>query len=248
MISRRLAGVLLGLVLFISLLSTAPARLLSVILPQGQVQLLGYSGTVWDGSASRAVVRLGSGYMHLGAVQWSLQPLSLLLLAPRLSLNSKWGQQLISGELVLRGDQDMDLHNFSASVAADLVRQYAPVALRGNFNAQFSQLQLREGLPYSAAGRLVWQGAAWDAPGGQMPLGDYAVEIQQAPGEALSGEVLTLSGPLEAVGGIQLQGREYQVDILLNSDVRMDAQLQQALSLMAAPESGGYRVKLNGQF
>ena len=81
-----------------------------------------------------------------------------------------------------------------------------------------------------------------------MPLGDYAVEIQQAPGEALSGEVLTLSGPLEAVGGIQLQGREYQVDILLNSDVRMDAQLQQALSLMAAPESGGYRVKLNGQF
>lgn len=248
MMSRRVAGILLGLVFFVSLLSTAPAHLLSVILPQGQVQLQGYAGTVWQGSASRALVRLGSGYMHLGAVQWSLEPLSLLLLAPRISLDSKWGQQLISAELVLRGDQDMDLHNFTASVAADLLRQYAPVALQGNFNAQFSELQLRAGLPHSAAGRLVWQGAAWQAPGGLQPLGSYAVEIQQAPGEMLSGEVLTLSGPLEATGVMQLQGREYQVDILLNSAVAMDAQLQQALSLVAAPESGAYRVKLNGQF
>ena len=81
-----------------------------------------------------------------------------------------------------------------------------------------------------------------------MPLGSYALEYLQAPGAALEAEVLTLSGPLQASGAAQLQGRTYQVNILLGSQAPMDTQLEQALSLIAAPESGAYRLKLNGEF
>ena len=246
--SRFAIGVALTLLLLLSLLVSAPARLLNWVLPGDQVLMQGFAGTLWRGSASRCLVQVGPGYLHLGAVQWSLEPLSLLLLAPRLALNSVWGNQVISGELVLRGRQDIDLYDIEAVVAADLLRQFAPVALTGSLSMQLSSLQLRDGLPHAGEGRLVWQNGGWQSPQGLLPLGSYALEYLQAPGAALEAEVLTLSGPLQASGAAQLQGRTYQVNILLGSQAPMDTQLEQALSLIAAPESGAYRMKLNGEF
>ena len=246
--SRFAIGVALTLLLLLSLLVSAPARLLNWVLPGDQVLMQGFAGTLWRGSASRCLVQVGPGYLHLGAVQWSLEPLSLLLLAPRLALNSVWGNQVISGELVLRGRQDIDLYDIEAVVAADLLRQFAPVALTGSLSMQLSSLQLRDGLPHAGEGRLVWQNGGWQSPQGLLPLGSYALEYLQAPGAALEAEVFTLSGPLQASGAAQLQGRTYQVNILLGSQAPMDTQLEQALSLIAAPESGAYRLKLNGEF
>jgi len=240
-------GGILALVMTIALIYLAPARLLAVLLPGEQVLLQGYQGTLWRGSASRALVQVGTGYLHLGTVRWRLHPLSLLLLSPRLDIESKWGTQLISGELALRGGRDLDLRDFSANIAADLVRQYAPITLDGTLAAQFSLLQLREGLPYSAAGRLVWQGGGWQSPSGMRPLGSYALEVEQPAGEPLSARVLTLSGPVQADGAVRLQERNYQVDVLVSSMISMDPQLQQALSLIAQPEPGGYRVRMNGE-
>ena len=240
-------GGILALVMTIALIYLAPARLLAVLLPGEQVLLQGYQGTLWRGSASRALVQVGTGYLHLGTVRWRLHPLSLLLLSPRLDIESKWGTQLISGELALRGGRDLDLRDFSANIAADLVRQYAPITLDGTLAAQFSLLQLREGLPYSAAGRLVWQGGGWQSPSGMRPLGSYALEVEQPAGEPLSAQVLTLSGPVQAAGTVRLQDRNYQLDVLVSSTTAMDPQLQQALSLLAQPESGGYRIRMNGE-
>jgi len=79
------------------------------------------------------------------------------------------------------------------------------------------------------------------------PLGNYALEVEQPAGEPLSAQVLTLSGPVQAAGTVRLQGRNYQVDVLVSSAAAMDPQLQQALSLLAQPESGGYRIRMNGE-
>lgn len=246
--SRFVLGVVLALLLFVCLLAAAPARLLHRVLPAEQVLMRGFAGTLWHGSASRCLVRAGAGYLHLGAVQWSLDPLSLLLLAPRLTFSSAWGDQTIAGELVLRGQQDLELVDFEAQVAADLLRQFAPVALVGTLSLQLAQLELRDGLPYSADGRLMWQDGGWQSPRGLVPLGTYAVDFQQAPGAVLSGQVLTVSGPLEATGTVQLQDRSYQVDIVLSSQASLDEQLEQALSLIAAPQAQGYRITLDGEF
>ncbi|MEH6634682.1 MAG: type II secretion system protein N [Halioglobus sp.] len=239
-------AIALAVLLLVSLVVSAPARLLGLFIPGQQVLMQGYSGTVWRGSASRALVQIGPGYLHLGAVQWSLDPFSILLLAPRLTLNSAWGDQLIAGEVVLRGQRDIDLHEFEAAVSADLLRQFIPVALTGTLSAQLQDLQLRDGLPHSGAGRLVWQNGGWQSPQGLMPLGTYALDFQQAPGDLLQAQVVTVSGPLDASGTAQLQGKNYAVDVQVSSQLPMDARLEQALSLIAAPESGGYRVKLDG--
>ncbi|MEZ5573978.1 MAG: type II secretion system protein N [Halioglobus sp.] len=245
---RLVGAAVLALLLIVNVVATAPARLLSRVVPGDQLVMRGLSGTVWDGSASGVLLRLPQGYLQLGAVQWSLHPMSLLVLAPRLTVHSEWGNQTLEGELVLRGQRDLDVLNMEGNVAASLLSHFAPVAISGMFNLQLEQLQLRDGLPYSTQGRLVWQEGSWRSPRGPVALGSYAMDIAQSPGEMLKGKVITLSGPLEADGELQLQQRHYQLDIALSSEGAMDEQLQQMLSLIAVPEGAGFRMALKGDF
>jgi hypothetical protein len=240
---RILFGLVLALVLIVSLVSTAPARLLGALLPTESVVMQGFRGTLWQGSASRVLLQVGPGYLHLGAVEWSLRPLSLLLLSPHLEIESRWGRQFLAGEVIVRGARDFD-----ASFAAELVRHFAPVGLDGTVSAQFAGLRLRDGLPHSADGRLVWQQAAWLSPVGPRPLGTYAVDLQQTPGEMLVGSVQTVSGPVDASGSVELTGSAYRVDILLASEGAFEPELRQALSLMATPRGDAFHLVLNGEF
>jgi len=208
----------------------------------------GFSGTLWRGSVSRCLVRAGPGYVHMGAVQWRLQPLSLLLFAPRLGLDSRWGAQTLSAEMVLQGQQDISFYDLDASFSADLVRQFVPLALAGTLSLQLQQLHLRDALPEQAAGRLVWQNGVWLAPDGPLPLGSYGLDFRQDPDGPLRGNVVTLSGPVEASGTVELVGRSYDLDITVGGPNTLDSRLQQALSLVARPEGQAYRIKLDGEF
>jgi len=246
--SRLVWVAVLALLLFVNLVLSAPARLLRLALPGEQLLMHSLAGTVWHGSANSVLLRLPQGYLQLGTVQWSLRPLSLLLLAPHLTVRTEWGNQTLAGELVLRGQRDLDVFNLEGQLAADLLGRFAPVAVDGMFILQLEKLQLHDGLPYSTAGRLVWQDGGWQSPQGLVPLGSYAMDVKQAPGEALQGQVITLAGPLQASGTVQLQSRRYAVDILLGSEGGLDAQLQQMLSLIAVAEDAGYRIGVQGDF
>lgn len=245
---RLIWAAVLALLLCINVIVSAPARLLNLVVPGDQLAMLGLTGTVWNGSASSVLLRLPQGYLQLGAVQWSLKPLSLLLLAPHLTLHSAWGNQILAGELVLRGQRDLDVYNLEASVAADLLAHFAPIAVAGTMNVQVQNLQLRNGLPHSAEGRLVWQDAGWRSPAGPVPLGTYALDFKQPAGEALQGQVITLSGPLQANGEVELRERHYRVEIELASDATLDAQLRQMLSLIAVPQDSGFRISMESDF
>lgn len=241
-------GIAVALVFLAALVVYAPARLLGLVLPAEQVVMTGFEGTLWRGGASRCLLRLPPGFLHLGSVSWSLDPASLLLLSPRLRVSSQWGSQTLNGKLRLRGAQDIDLADFDMRTSAALVQHFAPLAIDGAFSVQLEQLSVRDGLPHSARGRAVWQDAGFQSPRGRVPLGSYALDIEQPPGEVLVGEVVTLSGPLQAEGRIELRERVYAVDLLLGSDETLDSQLQDALALMAAPEGERYRISLEGGF
>ncbi len=110
--SPGLRAALAAVVFLVLLLALAPARVLGVMLPPGQVALSGYSGSLWRGSASRALVATPGGWLHLGRVQWRLRPWSLLLLTPRLAVDSNWGSQLARGDVIVRGYSFLSLHLF----------------------------------------------------------------------------------------------------------------------------------------
>ncbi|MEM9256865.1 MAG: type II secretion system protein N [Pseudomonadota bacterium] len=246
--SRLAWGALLALVLLVGLVAVAPARLIGLVAPSNQIVLQGFSGTIWQGSAAQCLLRLPNGALHLGRVSWSLKPLSLVLLAPHVELTSAWGNQVIAGQVILRGSRDLEMRDLDARFDADLVRQFAPLALDGSLSVQLQQLTLENGLPTESAGRVVWQQAAWRSPQGLVPLGSYALEVQQPKNEPLLGEVVTLSGPLQASGTIGLTGRRYDIDLLLSDENGFAAGLRQALSLIANPEGDAWRVILSNEF
>jgi general secretion pathway protein N len=238
----------LAVLFLVLLVATAPARLVRPFLPSGQVLLQGLQGSLWRGSASRALVATPAGYASLGALRWRLSPWSLLTLSPSLSVDSQWGSQTVNGRVRLRGPDSVDLSKMEINAAAGLLRQFLPVMVSGSVSLQLQQLSLREGLPVRGEGRAVWQNARWESPEGPVALGSYALEFEQPRGEALAGTVLTLSGPLRAEGSVALDGRRYDLDLVISSEQAIDQQLQQGLSLLAAPlEDGRYRLQLDGE-
>jgi hypothetical protein len=50
-----------------------------------------------------------------------------------------------------------------------------------------------------------------------------------------------------ASGNVGLAGDIYSVDISVKADAHLNEQLKEALSLIAVPVPGGYRIKFDGQ-
>lgn len=246
--SRSLIGLCFALLFTVFFLAMAPARLLSAFVPGEQLLLQGVSGTLWQGTASQALVASSNGYLHLGRLHWTLSPLSLLTLSPRVELDSQWGNQRLKGEVVYHTADSFQLSAVDALIPAALVKQFVPLELSGNLALQLQELVVEGGLPVEGSGRAVWLDGGWLSPQGRHPLGSYAIDFEQLPGQPLIGEILTLDGELEASGSLSLAGRDYQLDMRLSGPGLSDPRLRQALQLVAVPEGDAFRIKMQGTF
>lgn len=242
------AGCLLAAVVLL------PARLAGWVLPSSVITADGYAGTLWQGSAARALIATPGGWFHLGGLRWQLSPLSLLLARPTATVEAAWGDQRLAGTVTWRGGDRLQVRDARFAVDAALLKELAPVALRGRLAGDFTQLALADGLVHALEGRMTWERAAWDAPGSSFALGSYAVDFAPAAGGAqaagsggVQGEVLTLAGPLEASGTLALVDRRYRVDLTLGSERPLPRPLTEALSLLAAPTDRGFHLVLDGE-
>ena len=243
----RLGAALLGLFIVV-LVATAPARLLGFILPGQSVALQGYRGSLWHGTAASAAIAMTDGWLQLGQVEWRLAPFSLLLLSPRLELESRWGLQRIEANVSVSPGGTVHFRDSEASFSAALIRQWLPVQLRGSLSLVLADLRLHEGSLAAGRGRLVWQQAYWTGDRGSQALGDYVLEFEVSGEQQVNGTVTTLKGPIRAEGEFRVQGRRYTVDTLLTSEQGFDSELASALQLLAAPVEGGFRVKFSSEF
>lgn len=235
---------------------TLPARLLPRLVDSDTLRLAGLTGTLFEGSAARALLRTPAGFLHLGRVSWELHPTSLLTLAPRLSLSSRWGAQQLATDVRVDGRR-VALTDLDASVDAQLLRTLMPVAAGGRISLQFERLVLDDGLPVDADGRVVWQDARWQAPQVEYALGSYVAVVTAADAAtpsaaetaALRARVETLAGPVSAGGTATLDGPLFAIDVLIRGAERpLEDALEQALRLIARPEEDGYRLRLDGSF
>jgi hypothetical protein len=243
---RLLLGCVALCLLLLFLLASAPAHLVVRALVGTPVVADGLGGTLWQGRASRVRVATDAGVLHLGAVTWSLRPLSLLALAPTLRFSARWGTQQVAGEATWRGANEVLLNGVEARFDASLLRHLAPVALTGTLGTQIDTLHLRDTVPLEAVARFTWQQAGWDSPQGLLPLGSYAADVRGAAPAPLTGTIVTLAGPLRAEGELQLQQRDYSIAIMLTHDGAWDPLLQEALALLARPVAEGYDLRLSG--
>jgi len=230
--------------------TSAPARLLGYALPASVITLQGVSGSVWNGKAAGCLIQVPGGFLQLGQTHWSVSPLSLLLLTPRVSVKSHWGEQLLSADVTYLGPDHLRASNVEARIDAGLLQAFMPVSLDGALVFDLKNAEIKQGVPLTLVGRVVWEDGVWLSPQGSVPLGTYAIDSDQVD-EKVQATILTITGPLQADGLMTLnyvdEGARYDLALELGSEKGMNPQLEEALSLMAAPIKGGYRLALQGK-
>lgn len=246
----RLLTAVFGLVLLSTLISV-PGRVLPHLLPHDSLSLSGISGSLWRGTAARAVLNTPKGSFHLGELHWKLRFLSLLSLSPTLELTSVWGAQRIAVLARLR-NEDIYLRDLDASLDAAIVGLWVPISLTGRLNFLFAKLRVADGELREAKGRMVWQNGGWTDAARSSALGSYVASFEtgnDAP-DGFSTVVVTvetIDGPLLAEGQVSLQRGSYDVDLALQpAGNALDPALVQTLSLFATPSENGYLLRLNG--
>ena len=244
MSDRRLIAVSAAALFLVLLIARLPASIATALLPP-TVIATNPSGTLWRGNAAHVQVNMSGQWFALGSVEWALQPLGVLL-GDAVILRSSWGSQKldIGAGIELNGDVTVS----DASIRADIswVRNLLPLFIAGDLNADIETLRVSaSGTPIFLSGRVVWEDAAWQAVGGDVSLGTYAVDIA-TDDQGISGKVVTLKGALELNGAFTLQGNRYSVTADLSGAAARNEAFQQAIALMAVPTESGYRIDLSG--
>lgn len=240
----RHCGYALLAALCIFLLILAPARLLLVLMPEGFFQSTGViRGSLWQGSASSVVVIINDNAIALGAVDWKINPLSMPLLSPEISIRSQWRQQQLFSELELDMSGNIQVDTLSLSVPAGIARHWVPLSLGGELILNATQVHFVDGGLQSGEGTLRWKNASWKADAGRVLLGDYLghISIDQ---NALRLQIDEKDEPVGVSGWLEWD-KDYRIDMTV---ISANPALRSALLLIATEDDAqGMRIKIPSQ-
>jgi general secretion pathway protein N len=221
--------------------------LLGAIIQDQGVVVASWSGTLWQGRAERVVLRAPEGDWHLGTVTWKLQATSLLRLRPRVAVDAQWQAQRMSGWLIWQGPNALLCESIAMQLPAAVLSTWLPIDVQGTLTADIERVLWREMQLESAQGRVVWDNASWRGSAGAYQLGRYVLELSDASAGNVDGRVLTLSGPVQVAGGVQLEaGRRYAVGLGIGPRGRLPEELEQALGLIATPRDEIWDLQFKG--
>jgi hypothetical protein len=179
-----------------------PASLITRFLPP-QIQAEDFSGSIWHGSSGHVSV----ASRPAGALEWRLQPLSLLSMA--LAANVRW----VKGASVIEGDVTVDRHGFTARNVSgggpleDLHDIGMPAGWSGNTKLDLQEIKGSFQTLESAVGSVEVSALASSAIAHAAGLGGYLLTLQPGALNA-AGLVATLrdtGGPLEVLANIRYE-------------------------------------------
>jgi hypothetical protein len=231
-------AIALLVVLFLAtLLVRLPAAALSPFLPAG-FECAGASGTLWSGSCGQ----LHAQGVTLGDVGWTLQPLSLLRLRPRLEVTSADPRLLGAGQVQIAPDGRIDVSGLHLTLDLQSAPPPLPMGWSGSVQAQLEGLALRGEQLLALRGRITAVGLSQLDP--HMSLGDFELVFagnESAP--PLHGQLRDQgAGPLAVAATVTVaaSGR-YEITGTIAAHAGADAQLAQMLELFGPADAAGRR-------
>ncbi len=240
---RIFAGI--GVLLLALLIQQFPSRVVASLLPQN-VKLEGVAGTLWQGTAARAAVIVDGKRFVLGRLSWRLEPLSVLTLSPAAHVSSVWGSQRFDGRVSLGLGGTASLEDVSLQLDVRFLRNLLPLYVGGQIQVTVPEALIDNRQLSAIEARIVWQDGVWAARQGDVALGNYALDVSGSDG-AVTGSVITLSGPLVVAGDLALEGRDWQVDFEISGPAVANEGLRPSLMLFGVPNDKGFDVVLDGQ-
>ena len=240
---RLLAAALLSMFI----LSQMPARVLTTFLP-ATLTLSGLSGSVWSGQAVRAWTMIDGQPLMLGRVQWQLRPWRIGWGSP-LTLTSEWGDQVFTSRIGMGPSGLTVLRDVSVNFDTSVLREMFPLYLGGKLSGSFERIEVEKAGLRQAQGTVYLQNAIWTANSGNIPLGDYRIDVTGNAGSAdgIVGEVVTEKGALVLVGNLNLSMGVYAVQLSATGPVARYDGFRRAVSMLATPTAEGFDIVLQGQ-
>ena len=244
MSNRRFLAVVAAALFSLLLVARLPASIAAALLPP-TIIAQNPSGTVWRGNAAHVQVNMNGQWFALGGVDWELHPMGLLF-GEALTLKSSWGRQQLDLSAGVAFNGDVTVSDLSIRADISWIKNLLPLFVAGDLTADIKELRVTAaGMPETITGRVVWENAAWQALGGDVSLGTYAIDITTTD-QGISGTVVTLKGALDLTGEFTLKGGRYSVTADLSGPAARNEAFQQAIALMAVPTESGYRIDLSG--
>ncbi len=197
-------ALLFTLLLFaVFMVARMPAQFaLQYMPPQSPVALQGVSGTVWHGKAQNIVYQGSS----LGALEWKVHPLSLLLAKLNTDFTLKGDGITAVGNASVNKEQDIDLENLRILADAEAIPLPPSAQLvtpAGKVNANFDAIEVRGGKVMSAEGTVKWKPARITAPA-EYDLGELNLKVSGKDGR-LKGILSSKNSPLNTNGSLNLE-------------------------------------------
>lgn len=253
----------LAIVLLCTLLiAHVPARVMIWMLPKSVV-LSGLSGTLWSGQAARSWVLVNQQPVMLGQIQWRISPWRLVWSTP-LQLTAEWGDQILQTRLGIGLTGQWQLRDARMAFDLDALGAFIPLFLGGRATSEFDLIQFSPERLSKAHGRLTLQNTVWTANSGNIPLGSYRLDIEQAAQatqspksespqasraatDSIYGVLETDGGALILTGTVSLSANDYNVDLTATGPVARDESFRRAVSILATPTAAGFDVLISGQ-
>ena len=193
---RRRWPIVLAAVLLIgtAVVIALPASLITRLLPPS-IHAEDFSGSIWHGSAAR--ITLNS--RPVGALEWRLHPLSLLLMSPAADLH--W----VKGSTVIDGSLAVDAHGFVAhdvhggGPIEDLRDLGIAAGWHGNTTLNLREVKGSFSALASATGTLEVSALASTRIAAGSDLGSYQVSFapDAIDADGVSATIRDIGGPLE---------------------------------------------------
>lgn len=204
LVAYKKTWVVLTLVIaLIFILGQIPAVWGGYILTRGTgLALTGITGSVWDGRASLASIKVQSDEYSLGALTWKLTPWSLISRCA--NVTTKLEMQHFDGQICARSNGEIRLLNADVGIPAELLQNRIPVPVQGNFSAHINDVRLTGNVLSALDAKITWNNARVSAGPSWIDLGNVAAEVADDRNNGIVAKVFSLSGPIDLALDVQL--------------------------------------------
>ena len=161
----------------------------------GDLALTGPTGTLWNGRASLASVKIKGVDHSLGQVSWKLDVLPLFLLKACGQVTAQMDNQQFDGYVCGGRKGALSVKNASATFPAALLQQALPLAIEGEFSLQVDTLELQGSQLGDLRGKLSWQAAKIYNGSNWMTLGAFGAELVDDDKNGLSAHIFEVVSP-----------------------------------------------------
>lgn len=161
----------------------------------GDLALTGTTGTLWEGRASLASVKIKGADHSLGQLSWKLDVLPLFMLKACAQVTAQMDHQQFEGYVCGGRKGALSLKNASATFPAALLQQALPLAIDGEFSLQLDTLELQGTQLDDLRGKLSWQAAKIYNGSNWMTLGAFGADLVDDDKHGLTAHIFEVMSP-----------------------------------------------------